>query len=321
VVLAASLGLTAGAVRWGWDLDNVTAPLVSTLGDVLTLPALPDLEWISLDKAADPDPKEGLPRVLHTHARTNRIRQSKGACVQAVNAAVEHVECFASLFVDAVNVHGPKRVSLIDRQILRSSVNLTRTGVDDTNPGILPPAGFEDRQLRPTVDLEVGERVLHGRHVPRLTSQIEEIILVGDEIGQGTFIDDVRDLYGDAVLEAADVEPIAAAIDRQVVDNHHICAEVDEAFGQVRPDEAEATGNQYLLSGVGSGHHLRITRGSEQEAPILTGLRSTSDRRSLLNGEFTDQFEGTLTRRFKEMGTIEDPANVFGGVPVSMRSL
>ncbi len=40
VVLAASLGLTAGAVRYGWDLDNVTAPLVSTLGDVLTLPAI-----------------------------------------------------------------------------------------------------------------------------------------------------------------------------------------------------------------------------------------------------------------------------------------
>lgn len=40
VVMAATLGLAAGAVRYGWDLDNVTAPLVSTLGDVLTLPAL-----------------------------------------------------------------------------------------------------------------------------------------------------------------------------------------------------------------------------------------------------------------------------------------
>jgi mgtE-like transporter len=40
VVLAAALALTGGAVRFGWDLDNVTAPLVSTLGDVLTLPAL-----------------------------------------------------------------------------------------------------------------------------------------------------------------------------------------------------------------------------------------------------------------------------------------
>jgi mgtE-like transporter len=40
VVMAATVALTAGAVRYGWDLDNVTAPLVSTLGDVLTLPAL-----------------------------------------------------------------------------------------------------------------------------------------------------------------------------------------------------------------------------------------------------------------------------------------
>jgi len=39
-VLAATIGLAAGAVRYGWDLDNVNAPLVSTLGDVLTLPAL-----------------------------------------------------------------------------------------------------------------------------------------------------------------------------------------------------------------------------------------------------------------------------------------
>ncbi|MDQ2650896.1 MAG: magnesium transporter [Actinomycetota bacterium] len=39
-VLAATLGLASGAVRFGWDLDNVCAPLVSTLGDVLTLPAL-----------------------------------------------------------------------------------------------------------------------------------------------------------------------------------------------------------------------------------------------------------------------------------------
>lgn len=40
LVLVAALALTVGAVRYGWDLDNVTAPLVSTLGDVLTLPAL-----------------------------------------------------------------------------------------------------------------------------------------------------------------------------------------------------------------------------------------------------------------------------------------
>jgi len=40
VVLVATIALAAGSVRYDWDLDNVTAPIVSTLGDVLTLPAL-----------------------------------------------------------------------------------------------------------------------------------------------------------------------------------------------------------------------------------------------------------------------------------------
>ena len=40
VVLAVTIGLAVGAARRGWDLDNLVAPVVSTLGDVLTLPAL-----------------------------------------------------------------------------------------------------------------------------------------------------------------------------------------------------------------------------------------------------------------------------------------
>jgi mgtE-like transporter len=43
VVLVATIALAAGSVRYGWDLDNLIAPLVSTLGDVLTLPAL----WVA----------------------------------------------------------------------------------------------------------------------------------------------------------------------------------------------------------------------------------------------------------------------------------
>jgi len=40
VVGAVTVGLAAGSVRFGWDLDNVMAPLVSTLGDLATVPAL-----------------------------------------------------------------------------------------------------------------------------------------------------------------------------------------------------------------------------------------------------------------------------------------
>ncbi|MGI9601934.1 MAG: magnesium transporter [Acidimicrobiales bacterium] len=40
VVLAITLLLAAGSVRYDWDLDNVTAPLVTAAGDVVTVPAL-----------------------------------------------------------------------------------------------------------------------------------------------------------------------------------------------------------------------------------------------------------------------------------------
>ena len=39
-VLLATVLLAMGSVRYQWDLDNLVAPVVSTLGDVLTLPAL-----------------------------------------------------------------------------------------------------------------------------------------------------------------------------------------------------------------------------------------------------------------------------------------
>ena len=40
VVLIITLLLAGGSVRFGWDLDNVVAPLVTATGDVITLPAL-----------------------------------------------------------------------------------------------------------------------------------------------------------------------------------------------------------------------------------------------------------------------------------------
>ena len=40
VVLGITLLLAGGSVRFGWDLDNVVAPLVPATGDVITLPAL-----------------------------------------------------------------------------------------------------------------------------------------------------------------------------------------------------------------------------------------------------------------------------------------
>src|SRR5437764_4478444 len=39
-VLLLTIGVAAGAVRYGWDMDNVAAPLVTAAGDMVTLPSL-----------------------------------------------------------------------------------------------------------------------------------------------------------------------------------------------------------------------------------------------------------------------------------------
>ncbi len=48
-VALATIALTIGAVRYDWDLDNLVAPTVSTLGDVVTIPAL----WLAAQLVGD----------------------------------------------------------------------------------------------------------------------------------------------------------------------------------------------------------------------------------------------------------------------------
>jgi len=48
-VALATIALTVGAVRYDWDLDNLVAPTVSTLGDVVTIPAL----WLAAQLVGD----------------------------------------------------------------------------------------------------------------------------------------------------------------------------------------------------------------------------------------------------------------------------
>ncbi len=47
IVLGITLVLSAGSVRFGWNLDNVTAPLVTGVGDVVTLPSLLVAAWLT----------------------------------------------------------------------------------------------------------------------------------------------------------------------------------------------------------------------------------------------------------------------------------
>lgn len=70
IVLGATLALVAGAVRFGWDLDDLVAPVVSTLGDVITVPAL----WLATFTLGHGTPSTVLGVVLVAGAMAAGLR-------------------------------------------------------------------------------------------------------------------------------------------------------------------------------------------------------------------------------------------------------
>jgi mgtE-like transporter len=56
VIATATVALTRGSVQRGWDLDNLVAPSISTLGDVVTIPAI----WLAVTLFANRELSNGL---------------------------------------------------------------------------------------------------------------------------------------------------------------------------------------------------------------------------------------------------------------------
>ena len=84
--------------------------------------------------------------------------------------------------------------------------------------GIVLAAGFEDGELRAAVDLQVGVRVLHRVHVAGLAGQVEQVVLPLHEVAHAVLVAHVGDIDADAVLDAGDVEEVAAVFGDQAVD-------------------------------------------------------------------------------------------------------
>jgi hypothetical protein len=157
---------------------------------------------------------------------------------------------------------------LIDRHILWLTIDLSRARKDDLHARIALAARFEDRELGARVDLEIGVWVLHRVHVARLTGQIEEIVVTADQVEHALLIADVGDIDCQTVFDAVDVGQVAAILRMQAVDKHDLGAKVDQAPGEVGPDEAQTASDQHtsarIVSRIVQGHlrhaWLRLNR-------------------------------------------------------------
>src|SRR6185503_4089047 len=84
---------------------------------------------------------------------------------------------------------------------------------------------------------------------------------------------DVGDVDADAVLDAVDVEEVAAVLGNQRIDDEHARAERDELVREVAADEAKPSGDQHrpIAVELAIGAHGLVDSG--EDAPRMVGLR------------------------------------------------
>ena len=171
-----------------------------------------DLDLASLDRQADEPADEALAVVLDQLTRAVDVGQPQRAGAHAEDVVVEQVVVLAGRLVDAVDVGRAHQMVLVDRQAVRRAVDLPRAGEDDPHRRVVPPAGLEHRQLRAAVDLEIRVRVAHAVDVADLPGEVEDHLAVLHQRVHRRLVAHVGDVDADAVLDAVDVEPVAAVV-------------------------------------------------------------------------------------------------------------
>ena len=166
--------------------------------------------------------------MLDQLARAVDVGQPQRAGADAEHVVVEQVVGLAGRLVDAVDVGRPDQVRLVDRQAVGPAVDLARAGVDDADPRVVLAAGLEHRELRAAVDVEVGIRIAHAVDVADLPGEVEDDLAVLDQRVHRRLIAHVGDVDAHAVLDAVEVEAVAAVVGIERVDDQHVGAGVDE---------------------------------------------------------------------------------------------
>src|SRR5229473_5692510 len=120
------------------------APLLSTAEN---------LDRFLFDQPANPNSKKRLARIFHSHPGSISVGQPQGAGANLIDVVVKQVVPLARELVNSVHVDRIDRVFLIDWQILRPAVDLSRAGENDFQVAVVQPAGFQNVELGRSVDI------------------------------------------------------------------------------------------------------------------------------------------------------------------------
>jgi len=126
--------------------------------DVKQIPTLltaPDLEGLPLNNPAQPDAQKGLSSILDTHSRPINVGQTQRATLDSIDVAKKQMVCFPRHLINTVHIDRSQWMALVDREIVRSAINLARPGMDDRDTRIDRAACFQQLELGRAVYREI----------------------------------------------------------------------------------------------------------------------------------------------------------------------
>ncbi len=163
-----------------------------------------------------------------------------------MHLVVEQRRGLGRRLVDPVDVDRLQRVVLVQREVARAPVLLSRARVDDPRLRPLPPERLEHGELRPVVELQVEERVGHRVDVTDVAGDAEDDVLALDELVGG--LANVLRPNREPALDRRDVEAVASELRHEAVGHGHLGAELDEPDREVRADEAEPARHEHAAA-------------------------------------------------------------------------
>ena len=141
-------------------------------------------------------------------------------------------------------------------------------------------ARLEQRQLAAAVDLEVGVRIAHAVDVADLAGEVEDHLAALHQVVHRAGLAHVGDVHRDAVLDAGDVEQVAAVVGNQRIDQQDVGAELHQAVREVAADEAEPAGDHHAAAAIeiAGGHRRSLAAARLRRAAGLEVLAANHQR-------------------------------------------
>lgn len=184
---------------------------------------------------------------------------------------------FGRQLVDAVDIDGNCRMAFVDRQPLRTPVDLAGGGIEHPCLRRVLAAGLDQIERRRTVALQVKLGLAHAVGVAYVAGQVEDVVLSPHQVFQRLGVAHIDDMDVRLVPDRGDVLPIAAALGQQGVDDADFRPIFHQPDGQIAAKEPQAASDQHIAATVVVGKEC------------FTAFRRRADGASWFSGDGIDR--------------------------------